>query len=214
MKKITLVLAGLSFVAAVFAQTSKNISLLPPQTEQGMPVMKALSLRYSERQFDSAQFKIQDLSNLLWATNGISRTESGKRTAPSSMNSQDVDVYVCLKSGLYFYNAAKNELEFITDGDHRALVASRQAEMAVAPVFILLTSDISRFKPNVTDSAKVVWGSMDVGIVSQNISLFCASMGFSTVPRGTMDNEKLRQLLNLPKSRYLMLNHPVSYKKK
>lgn len=214
MKKIILSLAFFALILQVIAaQQNGNIKLLPPQMDQGLSVMKALSARYSERNFDTVEIKIQDLSNLLWATNGINRPESGKKTAPSSMNSQDVDVYVCLKSGIYLYNASKNELEFLLAGDHRILLAGRQSNMAVAPVFLLLTSDISRFKPNVSDSAKVVWGSMDVGIVSQNISLFCAAMGFSTVPRGTMETEKLSQLLQLPNTRYLMLNHPVSYRK-
>ena len=61
------------------------------------------------------------------------------------MNSQDIDVYAVMKSGVYLYNPKKHSLEFITDGDHRALVAGSQEKFAVAPVFCVLVSDISRF---------------------------------------------------------------------
>jgi hypothetical protein len=54
--------------------------------------MKALSERHSTREFASKALSLADLSDLLWAANGINRKDSGKRTAPSAMNKQDVDV--------------------------------------------------------------------------------------------------------------------------
>jgi nitroreductase len=58
-----------------------------------------------------------------------------------------------------------------------------------------------------------VWAAADAGIVSQNISLFCASVGLATRPRAFMDRQKLREILKLKDSQHLILNNPVSHKK-
>jgi nitroreductase len=128
------------------------------------------------------------------------------------MNAQDIDVYTFMKSGVYLYNAKKNCLDFIVDGDHRALIAGKQENFARAPIICLLVSDISRF-PSGEDTLKLVWAAEDAGIVSQNISIFCASVGFDTRPRASMDQQKLREILRLRDSQHLMLNNPVAYKK-
>jgi len=195
-----------------FAQNTKTIVLNPPDTTRGLPVMKALSLRESEKEFDTTKIKLQDLSDLLWAANGVNRTETGKRTAPSAQNAQDIDVYVFMKAGIYLYDAKRHSLEFIVDGDYRNLIAGKQEKFAKAPLIFLLVSDISKFQVK-EDSLKLAWAAMDAGIVSQNISLFCASVGLATRPRAWMDQQKLREILKLKDSQRLMLNNPVSYKK-
>jgi SagB-type dehydrogenase family enzyme len=193
-----------------FSQELKTIQLNPPDMERGFTVLKALSLRASAQDYDTASLKLQDLSELVWAANGINRPESGKRTAPSAINAQDIDVYVILKSGIYLYDPKKHSLEMITAGDHRLAAAGSQANAAKAPVICLLVSDISRFARG-TESQKMIWAAEDAGIVSQNISLYCASAGLATRPRATMDQKKLKEALNLNESQHLMLNHPVSY---
>jgi nitroreductase len=61
---------------------------------------------------------------------------------------------------------------------------------------------------------KLSLAAMDAGLVSQNISLFCAGTGLSTRPRATMDNVKIKEILKLKDSQHLMLNNPVSYPQK
>jgi len=129
---------------------------------------------------------MRDLSDLLWAANGINRPDEGKRTAPSAMNAQDVDVCVFMKQGVYLYEHRDYTLIGIVEGDHRKLIAGRQEIVAEAPVSLLLVSDISRFRAG-SDELKRTWAAIDVGIVSQNISLFCASAGLATRPRASMD---------------------------
>ena len=63
-----------------------------------------MSLRASVREFDPTALKLQDLSDMLWAANGINRPYEGKRTAPSAMNAQDIDIYVLMESGIYLYD--------------------------------------------------------------------------------------------------------------
>ena len=71
--------------------------------------MKALSDRHSDREYADKELSLQDLSDLLWAANGINRPD-GKRTAPSALNKQDIDIYVIMKEGAYLYDTKTNSL--------------------------------------------------------------------------------------------------------
>ncbi|WP_106831325.1 SagB/ThcOx family dehydrogenase [Parabacteroides pacaensis] len=187
------------------------IKLNAPDKERGSSLMSTLSVRASERIFADKELSIQDLSDLLWAANGLNRPDTGHRTAPSALNSQDVDIYVTLPHGTYLYNPVEMQLEPVTEGDLRIWVADQQEFMVSAPVFLIFVSDISRF-PYGNDEVRIRMGAYDVGIVSQNVNLFCASVGFATVPRASMDIEKLRELLRLKPTQYPMMNNPVGYR--
>lgn len=210
MKPFLLSLALIFIIISANAQTPGNITLNPPDTSRGLPVMQAMQLRASASAFSSEPLSMQDLSDIIWAANGINRPESGRRTAPSARNSQDIDVYVIMESGAYFYNHKTHVLELVATGDHRGLVTGRQASMANAPVMLLLVSDISRFQGSDND-LKLRWGAMDAGIVSQNIAVACAGLGMVTRPRASMDVAGLRQLLKLTDTQHPMLNNPVGY---
>ena len=196
----------------VSAQELKPIPLNAPDKTRGVNIMKALELRSSERNFSEIKLTLQELSDLAWAANGINRPDKSGRTAPSSMNAQDVDVYVILAEGAYFYDFRQQVLNPVAAGDHRKLVADRQPEMAVAPVMLVLVSDFSRLKDN-DDNVKMTKACMDVGTVSQNISLFCSGTGLVTVPRASMNQIELRKVLQLKESQKLIMNHPVGHKK-
>ena len=172
--------------------------------------MKALSERQSTREYASKALSLADLSDLLWAANGINRPESRKRTAPSALNKQDVDVYVILPEGSYVYDAKNHQLNLVSEGDHRDAVAGGQTFVKAAPASLVLVSDVSLFGDAQKPQNQVV-GAIDVGIVSQNISLFCANAKLATVPRGSMDATQLKKVLKLKDSQIPMLNHPVGY---
>lgn len=195
---------------AVMGQAPQDIKLNAPDMERGLTIMKAFEKRASATSFSSKELSLQDLSDLLWAANGINRPESGKRTAPTAVNAQDVDIYVLLKSGAYLYDAKTQTLKGIAAGDNRKFVSERQTNFANAPAMLVLVSEISRFRGD-DNARKLSWAAMDAGIVSQNISLFCAGAGLVTRPRASMDTEGLRKLLNLNANQYPLLNNPVGY---
>ena len=96
MRKLAFIFTALLLITTMQAQDLKVIKLNAPDKSRGSSVMKALSDRHSDREYDSTDLSKQDLSDLLWAANGINRTD-GKRTAPSALNKQDVDIYVIMK---------------------------------------------------------------------------------------------------------------------
>jgi nitroreductase len=116
-------LAFLLFLPSLFwaqAQGSKTITLNEPNKKRGLPVMEALSIRASVREWSDKDLSLQDLSDLLWAANGINRPETKKRTASSAMNAQDVDIYVFMKDSVYLYDASQHALNFVIAGDFRS----------------------------------------------------------------------------------------------
>jgi SagB-type dehydrogenase family enzyme len=210
MRIIASILLFICFSGCVLAQDLKPIVLNPPDLKRGLPVMEAFSLRASATEFSDKKLTLQDLSDLLFAANGINRKDISKRTAPSAMNAQDVDIYVFMQEGVYFYDPSNSALTPVVAGDQRLIVAARQVAFAKAPVMLLLVSDISRFKM-ADEAAKLDAAGKDAGIVSQNINLFCAGTDLITRPRGTMDLEKIRSILKLKESQRPMLNNPVGY---
>lgn len=212
MKRVIYVILALMVVMGGHAQSLKSIKLLPHTKERGTSVMKALENRRSFREFADKKLSLQDLSDLLWAANGINR-EDGRKTAASAMNKQDVDIFVILEEGAYLYNAKTNELEPVVTGDFRSLIGDNQAFVNNAPVCLLMVSDLSRFGEQMPLEQRKQWGAIDVGLVSQNIALFCSGCGLATVPRAFMKTDELKKVLKLSETQFPMLNNPVGYLK-
>ena len=211
MRKVQLLLLCLFISVATFA-ADKVIRLPKPNLNRNSEVMEAFANRHSTREYAAKALTLTDLSDLLWAANGINRPEEGKRTAPSAMNKQDVDVYVVLPEGTYLYDAKAHQLNLVAEGDHRGAVAGGQAFVKSEPVSLLLVSDLSRLG-DAKNTHTQLMGAVDAGIVSQNISIFCSAAKLATVPRASMDTAKLKSVLKLTDTQLPLMNHPVGYHK-
>ena len=195
-----LALIAMVAVAGALAQKSSKttadaagvIKLLPPNLGRGESIMQALSKRQSTRAFSDKELSLADLSDLMWAANGINRPESGKRTAPSSRNRQDIFVYVTSARGSFRYDHQEHTLVKVSDTDCRPDKA--------APLYVIIVAN--------SDDAST---GIDAGIVSQNISLFCSGVGLGTVCRSTMDRQAVTEGLKLPQGYHPIVNHPVGY---
>ena len=205
MKKAILFLIVLMIMGNLQAQDV--ISLPQPEVSKlSMSLGDALSLRRSERKYTDREISTQTLSTLLWAACGISDPKTGKITAPSAVNMQDIKIYVCTKDGVCLFDAKDNLLIKVSDKDLRDAIAGRQSFAKTAPVsLVLVSTKDSERAPNDR------YGAMDAGYVSQNIYLACTALGLKTVARATMDFDTLKRELNLADTSYLELNHPISY---
>jgi nitroreductase len=168
--------AVLPFAAAhhhlqpVLAATLQSIQLPAPNTTTGMPLMQALAHRHTTRAFLDKPLPAQTLANLLWAAFGVNRPRSVKpglgRTAPSAMNSQDIELHVVLADGVYIYDAEHSLLVPSVAGDLRGKISPEPAaHAAVTLVYVAAAKD---------DFAQV-----DVGFIGQNVYLFAASEGLN-----------------------------------
>ena len=215
---------ALSLLAAATLSSAAQlpITLPAPQTTGGTPLSEALAARKSTRSYDAdRRLEPQMLSNLLWSAAGLNRPAEGKRTNPTAINAQEIDLYLFTAEGVYFYDFAANTLVEKAKGDHRAIIAGTpergQKFVMEAPVSVLIVGELSRYKGYEAPADRscydrtALMAAADAGIVSQNINLFCAANGLATVTRATMDQEAIAKLLNLPATALPLLNNPVGY---
>ena len=192
------------------AEELKVIPLPAPQTEGGKPLMQALKERRTIRELKPDRLPAQVLANLLWAGFGVNRPESGHRTAPSAMNSQEVDLYVALPEGLYVYEAKPHQLKPVLDKDLRAATTG-QPFAKDAPVVLIFVADLPRLamaKPE----QREFYAAFDSGCVSQNIYLYCASEGLATVVYD-LDRAPLATAMKLRPEQKIILAQVVGYPK-
>ena len=195
--------------ALALGQELKPLNLPAPQTGGGMPLMQALKNRHSTREFSSARLPPQVLANLLWAAFGINRPDTGKRTAPSAMNWQEIDVYVAIPEGLYVYDAKGNKLDPILGQDVRG-AAGTQSFVKDAPVNLVYVADFAKTgKSNAEE--RNFYSAADVGFIAQNVYLFCASEGLNVVVRGSVDRVALTKLMKLRPDQKILLAQTVGY---
>ena len=198
-------------VEFVLADNLKPIQLPPPQTEIGKPLMQVLKQRQSSRSFDSKPLPPQELSNLLWAADGINRPDSGKLTAPSAVNWQEVDVYVALPEALYLYEAKTHTLVPVVGKDLRE-ATGKQSFVKDAPLNLVYVVDLARMK-DASEDDKRLYSGADVGFIAQNVYLYCASQGLAVVVRGSIDRTVLSQSMKLRPEQRIILAQTVGYPK-
>ncbi|MCX5713778.1 MAG: SagB/ThcOx family dehydrogenase, partial [Candidatus Omnitrophica bacterium] len=168
--------------------------------------------RSSQREFSAQDLTLQEVSNLLWAACGVNRPESGKRTAPSSMNMQEIDIYVVLARGLYLYDATNNAMVLLIKGDMRELTG-KQPFVKDAPVNLIYVADFSKMS-QLSPEVKNFYAATDTGFISENVYLYCSSAGLATVVRGWFDRSALEKGMGLRKDQKVILTQTVGFPKK
>jgi SagB-type dehydrogenase family enzyme len=201
----------MSSVTVALAQDQKPVSLPKPQMDGGKPLMQALKERSTGREFATRELPPQVLSNLLWAADGINRPDSGKRTAPSASNRQEIDVYLATAKGLFLYDAKAHQLQPVLSDDVRAATGS-QPFVKEAPVNLVYVADFAKMG-NATEQNKIFYSAANTGFISQNVYLYCASEGLATVVRGGVDRTGLAKVMKLRPEQRITLAQSVGYPK-
>jgi nitroreductase len=211
MKKISLVFIAALFTAFLQAQDLQPIKLLPPQLDKGKSLMQSLNDRHSTREFSDKELSLQELSNLLWAADGINRPDQKKRTAPSAMNTQDADVYVFLKDGVYLYDSFEMKLLPVVKGDKRAL-AGTQSFVAGAPVNFVIVSDYAKMG-GTKDEDKASFAAGSAAFIGENVYLFCSAFDLNCVLRGSIDRETIAKEINLRPEQHAVYGITIGFPK-
>ena len=217
MKKISVPFILLVFSALLIcpsltsAQEIKDIQLLKPQMDGGRSLMQVLKDRKSSRAFNTKKLPLQVLSNLLWAAFGINRPDSGKRTAPSAVNWQNIDIYVSTADGLYLYDAKANILKLVLAEDIRAMTGT-QTFVKDVPANLIYVADFSKITRG-TDEVKNFYSAAHTGFISQNVYLYCASEGLATVVRGLIDRAAMAKVMKLRSDQKVIFAQSVGYPK-
>jgi len=182
-----------SFCTAAI-RTLQPIQLPPPAlNDEGTSLLAAMKLRRTTRRISAMPLPLQLMSTLLWAACGVNRASGPHgvpgRTAASASNSQEIDVYVALRDGVYRYSALDNLLAPIVARDVRVgAMTPRQRDVdASAPVQLLYVADIHRltettgfYEPGLLDpEIQKSYYYVDTGLIAANVYLFAAAHGLA-----------------------------------
>lgn len=201
---------ALSAFAACMLATStmaqNRIELPAPSRTGGAPLMEALSRRATNRAMDPEKsLSVRQLSDLLWAAWGVNR-EDGRRTAPSALNRQEIDLYVVGREGAYRYDAKAHALERVSEGDRRGEVCPQEFAHTGDRILIL-AADYDRMTG--PDSTKAVTAGIDAGTIVENVYLYCASEGLAVVAHMTLDRRKTAEVLGLKDAQRIVIGQTV-----
>jgi SagB-type dehydrogenase family enzyme len=200
---------------------AEAIKLPAPVTKGTMSVEEALQNRRSTRKFANRSLELAQISQLLWAGDGINNPQ-GKRTAPSGKATYPMDLYLVagergvtgLAPGLYHYNVADHALDLMAKGDFRTAVAkacNSQVWMTEAPVILVISGDYKRSEVKNGDKA-LLFTHIEAGLIAQNIFLEAGSLGLGAGIAGGMNDQALGQALKLPPANIPFLVMPVGQK--
>jgi SagB-type dehydrogenase family enzyme len=211
-----LVVGLLLLMIPCFASAQDVIKLPPPQKKGGKPLMDCLNERQSTRGGFGPAVKLTDqqLSNLLWAADGVNRPPS-HRTAPSAADWQNIDIYVTTPDGLFLYDVQSHSLKVLGKEDVRK-VAGQQDFVATAPLNLIYVADLSKaaFGGKRMPEVEETWSFANVGTIVQNVYLWSASENLACIVRAMIDKDAIAKTLKLRPDQKPILAQTVAQFKK
>jgi SagB-type dehydrogenase family enzyme len=220
MRRLMLLFLAIIFVFApvAIAQTSAAsatdiVSLPAPATSGGMTLTEALQKRRSTRNYTNVALTQQEISQLLWAAQGITDAK-GHRTAPSAMGKYFLTIYVATADGLFQYMPDGHKLKKLSGTDLRAKL-SQQPSVSSAPAVFIITGDYARAKTSLNAPADIAprFVDLEAGHATQNLLLQATAIQLAGVSAGGIDPAQIAQAASLPESSRPIYLAPVGHPK-
>ncbi|MBL7068699.1 MAG: SagB/ThcOx family dehydrogenase [Candidatus Omnitrophica bacterium] len=193
---------------------TKAVGLPKPALKGDISIEEVIEKRRSIRSYSEKELTDEQLSQLLWAAQGITDTR-GLRAAPSAGALYPLEIYVVKKDGLFHYSPDGHKLEPISDKDLRpglAKAALGQGFVAQAPVDIIICAVYKRIQSRYGDRG-VRYTDIEVGHAAENVHLQAVALGLGSVPVGAFSDDAVSSLLGLSKEETPVYIIPVGYKK-
>jgi len=190
-----------------YPQAQQVIKLPPAKQDEGLGLWQILSRRRSERDFSQSPLTMQDLSQLLFSTQGVTGKVSGYllRTAPSAGALYPIETYLAVKRiasltpGLYHFNIVKNAIELLQDRDVTPALckaALDQTMVRESAVVFIWTAVVARSKWKYRERAyRYIY--MDAGHIGQNLYLAAVALGLGCCTIGAFFDDEVNEILNV-----------------
>jgi SagB-type dehydrogenase family enzyme len=193
-------------------KVGESISLPSPRLKGDMSLEEAIAKRRSIRSYSPTPLTLEEISQLLWAAQGITEPNRGLRTAPSAGATYPYEVYIVTNEGVFHYIPKGHKLEKIKDGNIREdLTASAMGQASVrdaGAVFIL--SAIYERTARYGERAKL-FVHLEGGHIAQNILLQAVALKLGSVPVGAFNPERVKEVTGIPEGEVVYLipvGHP------
>jgi len=196
--------------------STDTVKLPQPKYSSKVSIEKALLERRSVREYKDKSLALAEISQLLWASQGITAPE-GFRTAPSAGALYPLEVYVVagnvdnLPDGIYKYKLRAHELVLVAKGDKRdelCAAALGQASIKYSAAVIVFAAVYERTTKKYGDRG-VRYVHMEVGHAAQNIYLQSVSLNLGTLVVGAFNDREVKRVINMPDEEQPLYIMPV-----
>ena len=196
------------------AQT-EQIRLPQARLKGDLSLEETIVKRRSQRAFSEKSVTLEQISQLLWAAQGITgkRDDLDLRAAPSAGALYPMELYILTRDGLFHYVPKGHYLDVVRKDDVRAALSAmalRQEVIRYAPMTIVISAVYPRVTVKYGGRGKM-YTHIEAGHIAQNIHLQAVSLGLSSVPMGAFEDERVKDLLSLPEDQEPLYMIPVGY---
>lgn len=220
MFRVILVLLAVVFLTGredITMAEAKEIKLTKPAVKGDVSLEEAISRRRSVRSFYSRELDWQEISQLLWAAQGITAAGLGHnlRSAPSAGALYPMELYALTKDGTYHYLPENNSLEVLGNKDLRADLAAAalgQTSVSEAPLDIVICAVYERVTGKYGARGRR-YVEIEAGHIAQNIHLQAAALGLGSVPVGAFNDERVQSTLGFKQDESALYIIPVGHAK-
>lgn len=196
--------------------SAKIISLPEPKIMGKMSVEESIFRRRSERSFLPQELTMEQISQLLWAAQGITDKTWGFRAAPSAGALYPLTIYIAKKDGIFRYLPDGHKLLQISEEDKRpSLMRASLGQTAIgeAPLVIIIAGNFRITEVKYGQRA-YRYVNMEVGHVAENIHLQAVALGLASVPIGAFWDDVIAKTLELPETQDPYYIIPIGYLKR
>lgn len=191
------------------------IKLPAPDTKGDMPIEEAIAKRRSERKYAEKALTIRQISQLLWACQGITDDGRGFRSAPSAGATYPLEVYLINADGSFQYIPGTHSLKRLRQGDMRGDLSRAcygQRFVKDAACDIVICADFKRTTASYGDRGEG-YVYIEVGHAAENVHLQAVALGLGSVPVGAFSNDQVSDVLSIPENFVPLYVIPVGYVK-
>jgi SagB-type dehydrogenase family enzyme len=216
MKKIFILFIILMFNREIVMAKNKEIILPSPSLKGNVSLEEAIFKRRSHREFLDKDLDLNQISQILWAGQGITLERFGIkfRTAPSAGALYPIEIYLLTKEGVFHYLPSEHKLIQIIDKDLREKLSIScwgQSFIKEAPLSIVICAVYARTTQKYGQRG-IRYVHIEVGHVAQNIILEATALGLASVCVGAFDDSEVKDLLSLSREEPLYII-PIGYPK-
>lgn len=193
-----------------------GVTALPvPSSEGPLTLEEAFLKRRSVREFSPEPLSTSEISQLLWAAQGITNPR-GFRTAPSAGALYPLELYVVIEGGVFHYDPHAHSLAIVSSGDLRSdlhRVSLWQDAILNAPMVLVVTAVYSRTEAKYGRARSPRYVHLEAGHAAQNALLQAVSLGLGAVPIGAFEDSRVQEVLGLPADHEPLYLIPIGHPK-
>lgn len=193
---------------------AKDVIYLPePKTKGEMSLEETILKRRSVRSFAPKELSLGEISQILWATQGITDKTRGFRSAPSAGALYPLEIYLIKNDGVFHYNVEEHSLKKTSDRDVRGEIVQAswgQSFIQQAPISVIICAARGRTTSRYGSRGNR-YVDIEVGHAAENLHLQAVALGLASVPIGAFTDSEVKSILGLPRDTEPIYIIPVGY---